>query len=109
MEKLNLSYIGIRIKQARVDANMTQEQLGELIGKTSRYIQAIENENKGLSLDTLIRIIRVLNLSAEAIIYPEPGTESEKDQWIHIFNLLTRRDRQILLAAAKEMLKEDTV
>lgn len=106
MEKLDLSYLGVRIKQARLNAKMTQEELGERIGKTSRYIQAIENENKGFSLDTLIRIIRALNLPADAIIYPEPSADSEKDQWIRIFRFLSSRDRQILLAAAKEMLKE---
>lgn len=107
MEKLDVTYIGIRIKQARLNAKMTQEELGERIGKTSRYIQAIENENKGFSLDTLIRIIRALNLPADAIIYPESGTDNEMDQWLRMFRLLSSRDRKILLAAAKAMLKED--
>lgn len=107
MEKLDLTYIGIRIKLARQNAKMTQEELGERIGKTSRYIQAIENENKGFSLDTLIRIIRVLNLPADAIIYPELGIDSDADQWLRMFRLLSRRDQQILLATAKAMLKED--
>ncbi|MDE6685988.1 MAG: helix-turn-helix domain-containing protein [Lachnospiraceae bacterium] len=108
MEKLDLSYIGMRIKQARQDAKMTQEELGERIGKTSRYIQAIENENKGFSLDTLIRIVRALNLSTDAIIYPEPDIDSEADQWLRMFRLLSHRDQQILLAAAKAMLKESS-
>lgn len=108
MEKLDLTYIGVRIKQARQNAKMTQEELGERIGKTSRYIQAIENENKGFSLDTLIRIIRALNLPADAIIYPDPGMEdSEAEQWLRMFRLLSHRDQQILLATAKAMLKED--
>lgn len=107
MEKLDLTYIGIRIKLARQNAKMTQEELGERIGKTSRYIQAIENENKGFSLDTLVRIIRVLNLPADSIIYPEPDIDSEADQWLRMFRLLSRRDQQILLATAKAMLKED--
>lgn len=107
MEKLDLTYIGARIKQARQNAKMTQEELGERIGKTSRYIQAIENENKGFSLDTLIRIIRALNLPADAIIYPDPGMDSEVEQWLRMFRLLNHRDQQILLATAKAMLKED--
>lgn len=108
MEKLDLTYIGARIKQARINAKMTQEELGERIGKTSRYIQAIENENKGFSLDTLIRIIRVLNLPTDAIIYPELGTDSEADQWLRMFRLLSSRDQKILLATANAMLKEES-
>lgn len=108
MEKLDLTYIGARIKQARLNAKMTQEELGERIGKTSRYIQAIENENKGFSLDTLIRLIRALNLPAEAIIYSDPRADSESDQWLRMFRLLSNRDQKILLATAKEMLKEES-
>lgn len=108
MEKLDLTYIGARIKQARLNAKLTQEELGERIGKTSRYIQAIENENKGFSLDTLVRIIRVLNLSADVIIYPESVEDSEADQWFRMFRLLSRRDQQILLATVKAMLKESS-
>lgn len=43
MEKLDLSYMGAIFKQAHLAGNITQEELAERVGKTARYIQAIEN------------------------------------------------------------------
>ncbi len=109
MNNIDLTYIGARIKQARLNAKMTQEELGERIGKTSRYIQAIENENRGFSLDTLIRLTRALNLSADSIIYPESGEDDEADQWLRMFRLLSDRDKKILRATAKAMLESEAI
>ena len=65
MKKLDLSYMGPVFKQARLDANMTQDELAERVGITSRFLQAIESNERGVSLDTLIRIIRALGISAD--------------------------------------------
>ncbi len=107
MKKLNLSYMGAILKQARIKANMTQEELGEKIGKTSRYLQAIENEGKGLSLETFIQLLRALNLSADTIVYPECKTDNdETEQLIRAIRLLNKRDKKILLVTAQEMLMQ---
>ncbi len=107
MEKLNLSYMGTILKQARMNAKMTQEELGEKIGKTSRYLQAIENEGKNPSLDTFIRLFRALNLSADTVVYPECETDNgETEQLIRTIQLLNNRDKKVLLATAQEMLME---
>ncbi|MCD8362387.1 MAG: helix-turn-helix transcriptional regulator [Lachnospiraceae bacterium] len=105
MEKLDLSHIGGIIKKARLDADMTQEDLAERIDKTPRFIMAIENEGRGLSLDTLIRILRVLNLSGDAIVYPDRDIDNtEEAQLLRMTRQLSSRDRKILLSLAKEML-----
>ena len=65
MKKLDLSYMGPVFKQARLDANMTQDELAERVGITSRFLQAIESNERGVSVDTLIRIIRALGISAD--------------------------------------------
>jgi len=65
VKKLDLSYMGPVFKQARLDANMTQDELAERVGITSRFLQAIESNERGVSLDTLIRIIRALGISAD--------------------------------------------
>lgn len=107
MEKLDFSYMGPVLKQARLSAKMTQEGLAERIGRTARYIMAIENEDKGVSLDTLVKLIRALGISADAIVYPEQKADnSETEQLIRIIRLLNSRDKNILLATAKQMLEE---
>jgi len=40
---------GKRIKETRIDINLTQEQFGEAIGVSGNYISEIENEKKNPS------------------------------------------------------------
>ena len=49
MKKLDLSYMGPVFEQARLDANMTQDELAERVGITSRFLQAIESNERGVS------------------------------------------------------------
>lgn len=49
--------IGIQLKKARLDKNLTQTQLGELILKKREYISRIENNGSNLTLKTLYDIV----------------------------------------------------
>lgn len=60
--------IGKRIQKYRVEAGMTQEKLAEMVEISCNYLSAIEREVKVPKLDTLIRIINVLHLSADDIL-----------------------------------------
>ncbi len=44
------------LKEARKDANLTQEQLAEKIGTKKSYISRLENGNCDIQLSTLYRI-----------------------------------------------------
>lgn len=55
-----LNTFGQTIKNARQAARLTQEDLAEQAGITTRYIMAIENENKQPSMKVLFKIIRTL-------------------------------------------------
>lgn len=108
MEKLDLSYMGSIFKETRLAENMTQEELAERVGKTARYIQAIENEERSVSIDTLIRLVRALGISADTIAYPDRETDNgETEQLIRCIRLLTSRDKKVLLASAKQMLETE--
>jgi transcriptional regulator with XRE-family HTH domain len=106
VEKLDLSYMGSIFKEARLAGNMTQ--LAEQVGKTARYIQAIENEERSVSIDTLIRLVRALGISADTVAYPDREMDNgETEQLIRCIRLLTIRDRKVLLASAKQMLETE--
>lgn len=106
MEKIDFSYMGPILKQARLTAKMTQEDLAERVGHTARYTMAIENEEKGVSLDTLVKLIRALGISADVIAYPErEAADCDTEQLVRLIRLLNSRDRKILLAAVKQMLE----
>lgn len=57
-----------RIKQARLDAGLTQQQLARICRTTSRTVQRWEYGDLHVATDKLRIVARVLNLSLEDLI-----------------------------------------
>jgi len=49
--------IGLLLRQAREEKNLTQEQLAQLVDKKRTYISRIENNGSNLTLKTLYDIV----------------------------------------------------
>ncbi len=62
-EQLDLFLIGDAIKQARQAKNLTQEDLGKLVGVQKAQISRIEN-GKNLTFATVIKLFKAMGLSA---------------------------------------------
>ena len=108
LEKLDISYMGPIFKKYRVDAHRTQEEVAEKVGITTRFLMALENEEKRPSLDILLRLVDVLNIPGDAILHPQLQTmDSEDEQLIRMLMRLNRRDKEILRSAIQTMLNTD--
>lgn len=55
-EKAQMFIVSEMLKEARREANLTQEQLAERAGTKKSYISKIENAKGNIQLSTLIRI-----------------------------------------------------
>lgn len=49
--------IGLLLRKAREDKNLTQSQLAELVDKKRTYISRVENDGSNLTLKTLFDIV----------------------------------------------------
>ncbi len=49
--------IGLLLREAREQKNLTQEQLGEIVNKKRTYISRVENDGSNLTLKTLFDIV----------------------------------------------------
>ena len=58
--ELRLDLLGEMIKQARQERNLTQSQLGELIGVQKSQISRIERNAKNVTIETILRVFRAL-------------------------------------------------
>ena len=58
--ELQMDLIGKAIKQSRVERNLTQEQLGVLIGVQKAQISRLESSAGNVSIDTLLKVFRAL-------------------------------------------------
>ena len=58
--ELRIDLLGQAIKQARQDRNLTQEQLGELVGVQKAQISKIENSVKNARFETILKVFEAL-------------------------------------------------
>ena len=58
--ELQMDLIGQAIKQTRQERNLTQEELGKLIGVQKSQISRIENHTSNVTMETLLRVFTAL-------------------------------------------------
>ncbi|TAF77991.1 MAG: XRE family transcriptional regulator [Sphingobacteriales bacterium] len=58
--ELRLDLLGQTIKQVRQERNLTQEQLGELVGVQKAQISKIENSIKNARFETIMKVFDAL-------------------------------------------------
>ena len=63
-----LRRIGSRLREARKEQHLTQEQLAEMVDKSAAYIGMIERGKRMPSLITFLDIVEVLETTADAIL-----------------------------------------
>ncbi len=60
-QELRLDLLGLSIKEARKKRNLTQAQLGALLGVQKAQISKIENNLKDARFETILKVFRALN------------------------------------------------
>ena len=59
--ELRLDLIGEAIKQARKERNLTQEELGQLVGVKKAQISKLENSLTDARFETILKVFKALN------------------------------------------------
>ena len=58
--ELQMDLIGEAIKQTRHERNLTQEELGKLVGVKKAQISRLEKNTSNVTMDTLLRVFTAL-------------------------------------------------
>jgi len=69
--------LGNAIKKARLDKNLTQEKLAELIGITPMHVKQLESERRNPSVDVLYKLVSVLDLSLDNLFSDNKDSKRE--------------------------------
>ena len=73
-----LNEIGARIRELREVCGYSQEQLAELTGISTAFLGHIERGTRAMSLETLVSICSILNISIDYLLLDEISeTDSE--------------------------------
>lgn len=59
--ELRMDLLGQMIKTTRKERNLTQEQLGKLLGVQKAQISKLENSANSASIDTILKVFQALN------------------------------------------------
>ena len=65
---LQMDLIGKAIKQTRQERNLTQEELGKLIGVQKAQISRLENNASNVTMETLLRVFKALKAKVKLSI-----------------------------------------
>lgn len=71
MDLIKEEFIPKRIRQMRLERNMTQQELADAIGVTKGYISRIENGNSAPPVGRLIELAQVLGIEMNAFFQAE--------------------------------------
>jgi HTH-type transcriptional regulator / antitoxin HipB len=58
--ELNMEVLSFMIKKARQEQNLTQEQLGQLVGVQKAQISKLENSANSATIDTILKVFKAL-------------------------------------------------
>lgn len=89
--------VGEEIRRVRMRMNMTQKELGEMIGKSESQVGAYETARTTISVDVLFKIAEIANINPEELLVGPP----EKNGWdaeLRIYSLEDRKQVMQILA-----------
>lgn len=66
--KPDLEKLGMRLQDARLSSHMTQEEVAETCGVTSKHISCVERGQVGPSLPLMAILCRLYRVSADLIL-----------------------------------------
>ncbi len=85
-----------RIKSLRKSQSMTQEKLAEELHISTGYLQDLEGCRRNPSLDVLINVSSVFNVSIDYLLFgPDATQEAQKERMIAIAKELIRMTKKM--------------
>ena len=107
MISMNQKAVGRRIKAAREEKRLTQEQLAELVDLSPMHVSVIERGVKLPKLETLINIANVLDVSADVLLQDVVNNQTKlwASEASELIKQLPREDQRRVLAALRSFVE----
>ena len=107
MISMNQKAIGRRIKTARENKRLTQEQLAELVDLSPMHVSVIERGVKLPKLETLINIANILDVSADELLQDVVNNQVKlcSSEASELISQLPMEDQRRVLAALRSFVE----
>jgi transcriptional regulator with XRE-family HTH domain len=105
--------IGGRIRTARLDRGLTQDQLASEVGVSRSAVAQWETSRTGQVTENLSRIAQALEVSVEYLMYgedkrvPTEARQGDELALLRLYRECDPDDRQMLLRSARRLARRD--
>lgn len=106
--------IGTRIREARLDRGLTQDQLAAEVGVSRSAVAQWETGRTGQVTGNLSRIAMALEVNVEHLIYgankraPSEARQGDELALLRLYRECDPDDRQMLLRTARRLARRDS-
>ena len=102
---LNYILLGKRIKDSRCKRKLSQASLAEMIDKSPTYVSYLESGIKCPSLDTLVQIANVLQVSADCLLAESLNSPLEVDssEFDEVFDDCNPYEWRVIIETARAL------
>ena len=98
--------LGNAIRMARMEKHLSQEELAEMVGITPTHLKHIESEHRKPSLEVLWKLVLILHISLDNLVFPKPEEKStEQIRAENIVNQLNTKQLRAAVVVLDEILK----
>ena len=98
--------IGKRLKELRLQANMSQEQLAEYVGVATKTISYWENAHNPVTLNKIPLIAQALNIPAyKLFVFFDSEEQAADKDYIELLQMKTSKELEVLFNLVKELQK----
>lgn len=104
---MNRTALGTRIRQERLNQNLTQEQLAEKLNVSTTYMGYIERGERTLTLSKLIDLANLLDVSIDYLLMDSISSSpsSREKLWLKLLSSAPEAEQELILEMAKLILK----
>ena len=101
---------GMALRNARVEKNLTQTELSEILNISLSYIKDLERSRSIPSYQMFEKVVRYFNLSADAIIYPEKDSaDSAYHKLKRLLTLCSEQQLRVILSVTESLLSMEAI
>ncbi len=106
---MQMETIGKNIRKHRQIKNLTIEDLADLAGLSKNYVSLVERGRKIPSLETVIKLINALNVSADEILcdVTNVGYKIHTTELTNRIEKVSQPRREMIYALLEILLKEE--
>ena len=102
----SLKYLGVCIRNARDESNLTQQELADQTGLSVKTIQDIETGRGNPTYDTLIRLIERLGISPDELFCDHfPAEDEALRHFVGKFQSCSKENQKVLLNTIDSLLE----